>query len=101
MAELRTHLDCAQAFLDHCVLLHNDNQLTSAVAAEIKLLASELEGRVVDECVQLFGGAGYMEEYPISRMYRNARITRIFGGTSEILKEIIGRDLGLDLRKLR
>lgn len=96
MAEMRARLDCTQAFVDHCVGLHNDKRLTSELAAEAKLITTELEGRVVDECLQLFGGAGYMEEYPISRMYRNARITRIFGGTSEIMKEIIGRKLGLD-----
>jgi len=99
MAELRAQLDSIQTFLDQCVLLHNARRLSAEVAAEIKLLTSELEGRVVDECLQLFGGAGYMEEYRISRMYRDARITRIFAGTSEIMKEIIGRKLGLDHRK--
>jgi len=99
LAELRAQLDATQAFLDHCVMLHNDKALTAEVAAEIKLLTSELEGRVIDECLQLFGGAGYMEEYPICRMYRDARITRIFAGTSEIMKEIIGRKLGLDERR--
>jgi alkylation response protein AidB-like acyl-CoA dehydrogenase len=99
MAELRTQLDATQAFLDQCVMLHNRRQLSAEVAAEIKLLTSELEGRVIDECLQLFGGAGYMEEYRICRMYRDARITRIFAGTSEIMKEIIGRGLGLDERK--
>ncbi len=99
LAELRAQLDATQAFLDHCVMLHNDKALTAEVAAEVKLLTSELEGRVIDECLQLFGGAGYMEEYPICRMYRDARITRIFAGTSEIMKEIIGRKLGLDERR--
>ncbi len=98
LAELRAQLDATQAFLDQCVMLHNDRKLTAEVAAEIKLLTSELEGKVMDECVQLHGGAGYMEEYRISRMYRDARITRIFAGTSEIMKEIIGRKLGLDDR---
>jgi len=99
MAELRTQLDAVQTFLDQCVLLHNKRELSSEVAAQIKLLTSELEGRVIDECLQLFGGAGYMEEYRICRMYRDARITRIFAGTSEIMKEIIGRKLGLDERR--
>ncbi|MEQ5837289.1 acyl-CoA dehydrogenase family protein [Marinobacter sp. NFXS9] len=98
MAELRTRLDAVQTFLDQCVLLHNKRELSGEVAAQIKLLTSELEGRVIDECLQLFGGAGYMEEYRICRMYRDARITRIFAGTSEIMKEIIGRKLGLDER---
>ena len=100
MADLRTHLDAAQAFMDHCVMLHNQRLLSAELAAEIKLLTSELEGRVIDECLQLYGGAGYMEEYRICRMYRDARITRIFAGTSEIMKEIIGRGLGLDERRV-
>lgn len=99
MAELRSQLDAVQTFLDQCVLLHNKRELSGEVAAQIKLLTSELEGKVIDECLQLFGGAGYMEEYRICRMYRDARITRIFAGTSEIMKEIIGRKLGLDDRK--
>ena len=66
-----------------------------------KLVASDLEGRVLDACVQLHGGAGYMEEYRISRLYTDARITRIFAGTNEIMKEIIGRSLGLDERKMK
>lgn len=99
MAEMRTQLDSVQTFLDQCVLLHNKRELSGEVAAQIKLLTSELEGKVIDECLQLFGGAGYMEEYRICRMYRDARITRIFAGTSEIMKEIIGRKLGLDDRR--
>jgi alkylation response protein AidB-like acyl-CoA dehydrogenase len=71
------------------------------LAAESKLLSTELAGKVVDSCVQLHGGAGYMEEYRISRLYRDARVMRIFAGTSEIMKEIIGRSLGLDERKLK
>ena len=68
-------------------------------AAKAKLFTSELEGRVTDECLQLHGGAGYMDEYPISRMYANARISRIYAGSSEIMREIIARSLGLDPRK--
>lgn len=98
MAEMRAQLDSTQTYLDQCVLLHNAGRLTAEVAAQIKLLTSELEGRVLDDCVQLHGAAGYMEEYRICRMYRDARITRIFAGTSEIMKEIIGRGLGLDDR---
>jgi acyl-CoA dehydrogenase len=64
-------------------------------------MATELAGRVVDACVQLHGGAGYMDEYRISRLYTDARVMRIFAGTSEIMKEIIGRSLGLDERKLK
>ncbi|MGI4746890.1 MAG: acyl-CoA dehydrogenase family protein [Janthinobacterium lividum] len=100
LAGLRAEIDSAQTFIDQCVLLYNGNDLDAETAAEAKLIASELEGKVMDACVQLHGGAGYMEEYPISRMFTDARITRIFAGTSEIMKEIIGRGLGLDERKM-
>jgi alkylation response protein AidB-like acyl-CoA dehydrogenase len=100
MAEMRAQLDALQIFVDHCVLEHNAGRLSAATAAAAKLLASELEGRVLDECVQLHGGAGYMDEYRISRMYTDARISRIYAGSSEIMKEIISRDLGLDERNL-
>ena len=101
MAEMRTQIDSAQAFIDQCVMMLNDGTLTAEVASETKLLATELEGRVMDECVQLHGGAGYMNEYRICQMYKDARVTRIFAGTSEIMKEIIGRGLGLDERKMK
>jgi len=101
MAEMRAHLDCQQTWIDQLVVQHNAGQVDSVMASSAKLLASELEGRVMDECVQLHGGAGYMDEYRISRMYRDARISRIFAGTSEIMKEIIGRSLGLDERKMQ
>lgn len=100
MAQMRAELDMAQTFIDQCVLLLNDNALSAEDASAAKLLSSELEGRVVDQCVQFHGGAGYMEEYRISRMYTDARISRIFAGTSEIMLEIIGRGLGLDERKM-
>jgi alkylation response protein AidB-like acyl-CoA dehydrogenase len=100
MAEMRAQLDAVQIFLDHCVMEHNAGRLTVEVAAEAKLLTSELENRVMDDCVQLHGGAGYMDEYRICRMYTDARVSRIYAGTSEIMKEIIGRSLGLDDRKL-
>ncbi|MBA4172824.1 MAG: acyl-CoA dehydrogenase [Hyphomicrobium sp.] len=100
MAQMRAELDMAQTYVDQCVLLLNNKVLTAEDASAAKLLASELEGRVVDECVQLHGGAGYMDEYRISRMFTDARISRIFAGTSEIMLEIIGRGLGLDERKM-
>jgi acyl-CoA dehydrogenase len=100
LAGLRAEIDAVQTFVDQCVLLHNDSELTSEVAAEAKLLSSETEGRMVDAGVQLHGGAGYMDEYRISRMYTDARVSRIFAGSSEIMKEIIGRSLGLDERKI-
>jgi acyl-CoA dehydrogenase len=101
LAELRALLDCQQTWIDQLVLQHNAGQLSAEGAASAKLLTSELEGRVMDECVQLHGSAGYMDEYRISRMYRDARVSRIFAGTSEIMKEIIGRALGLDERKVK
>lgn len=98
MADMRTEIDVAQAFIDQCVLEHNEGKLSADDAAKAKLFASELEGRVMDACVQLHGGAGYMDEYPICRMYLNARISRIYAGTSEIMREIIARSIGLDPR---
>lgn len=100
LAGLRAEIDAIQTFIDQCVMLLNDGALAAEEAAECKLLATELEGRVVDACVQLHGGAGYMEEYRISRLYTDARVSRIFAGSSEIMKEIIGRGLGLDERKM-
>ncbi|MGG7566496.1 acyl-CoA dehydrogenase family protein [Rhodovulum sp. DZ06] len=99
MASIRTELDAAWALTDHCVREHMEGTLTPEMAAEAKLFTSEVEGRAVDECLQLHGGAGYMDEYEISRLYRDARISRIYAGTSEIMREIIGRGLGLDERK--
>ncbi|MEO0365840.1 MAG: acyl-CoA dehydrogenase family protein [Pseudomonadota bacterium] len=98
MADMRTEIDLAQVFLDRCVEEHNKGQLTAELAAQIKLYGSELEGRVMDACVQLHGGAGYMDEYKISRMYTDARISRIYAGSSEIMREIIARSIGLDPR---
>jgi acyl-CoA dehydrogenase len=99
MADMRTEIDVAQAFVDQCVLQHNDGKLSPEDAAKAKLFTSELEGRVTDECLQLHGGAGYMDEYPISRMYTAARVSRIYAGSSEIMREIIARSIGLDPRK--
>jgi alkylation response protein AidB-like acyl-CoA dehydrogenase len=100
LAEMRAQLDALQVFVDHCVLEHVADRLKSEMAAGAKLLTSELEARVLDECVQLHGGAGYMEEYRISRMYTDARVSRIYAGSSEIMKEIISRGIGLDDRKM-
>ncbi|MEO1201184.1 MAG: acyl-CoA dehydrogenase family protein [Pseudomonadota bacterium] len=99
MASMRTEIDVAQAFVDQCVMQHNEGKLSAEDAAKAKLFTSEVEMRVTDECVQLHGGAGYMDEYPISRLYTNARISRIYAGSSEIMREIIARSLGLDPRK--
>jgi alkylation response protein AidB-like acyl-CoA dehydrogenase len=95
LAEMATEVELATAFCDQAVLAHNDGQLSPADAAMAKWWATELQGRVIDRCVQLHGGYGYMLEYPIARAYADARVTRIYGGTTEIMKEIIGRSLGL------
>jgi alkylation response protein AidB-like acyl-CoA dehydrogenase len=94
-AEMLTEIEIAQAFTDRCVLALNAGTLTAEDAAMAKWWCTELQGRVVDACVQLHGGYGYMTEFPIARAYADARITRIYGGTTEIMKEIIGRSLGL------
>jgi alkylation response protein AidB-like acyl-CoA dehydrogenase len=94
-AEMITEIEIAQAFVDRCVLALNAGSLTAEEAAMAKWWCTELQGRVADSCVQLHGGYGYMTEYPIARAFTDARITRIYGGTTEIMKEIIGRSLGL------
>ncbi|MEM9060378.1 MAG: acyl-CoA dehydrogenase family protein [Pseudomonadota bacterium] len=93
MAELDTEIDMIQAYIDMCVAEHNQGRLTAEMGAKAKLAASEVEGKMVDLGVQLHGGAGYMEEYEICRMYRDARISRIYAGTSEVMKIIIGREI--------
>ena len=100
MAEMRTSLDVTQTFIDQCVMLHLSGELSANLAAEAKYYATELESRVMDDCVQLHGGAGYMSEYRISHMFTDARVSRIYAGSSEIMKEIIARSIGLDERKL-
>jgi long-chain-acyl-CoA dehydrogenase len=100
MAEMRAQIDVLQVFVDHCVTLHNQGKLTPQMAAEAKLQTSELEGKVMDECLQLHGGAGYMDEYRISRMFTDSRISRIYAGASEVMKEIVARGIGLDDRKM-
>ena len=100
MAELRSLIDVTQTFVDQLVVLHNAGELSAELAAEAKLFASEAESKVMDECVQLHGGAGYMSEYRISHMFTDARVSRIYAGSSEIMKEIIARGIGLDPRKL-
>lgn len=95
MAEMATELDIAQSFVDQCVLALNAGTLDAVDAAKAKWWTTELQGRIVDTCVQLHGGYGYMMEYGIARSFIDARISRIYGGTTEIMKEIIGRSLDL------
>jgi alkylation response protein AidB-like acyl-CoA dehydrogenase len=95
LAELDTELDVTQAYLDRCVLALNDDDLSPEDAAKAKWWATELQGRAVDRCLQLHGGYGYMQEYPIARAFVDARVGRIYGGATEVMKEIIGRSLKL------
>jgi alkylation response protein AidB-like acyl-CoA dehydrogenase len=95
LAEVATEVEVAQSFVDRCVRALNQAELTVEEAAMAKWWCTELQKRTVDRCLQLFGGYGYMTEYPIARAYADARITTIYGGTTEIMKEIIGRSLGL------
>jgi len=95
LAEIATEVEIGETFVDRCVVALNAGELTAVEAAEAKWWCTELQKRVVDRCLQLFGGYGYMLEYPIARAYADARITTIYGGTTEIMKEIIGRSLGL------
>jgi alkylation response protein AidB-like acyl-CoA dehydrogenase len=93
LAEMSTELDIAQAYADKCVLAYNDGTLTEVDAAKGKWWISELQKRVVDRCLQLHGGYGYMMEYPVARAFVDTRVQTIYAGTTEIMKEIIGRDL--------
>jgi alkylation response protein AidB-like acyl-CoA dehydrogenase len=95
LAEVATEVEVAQAFVDQCVTALNAGVLTAEEAAMAKWWCTELQKRAVDQCLQLHGGYGYMLEYPIARAYADARVTTIYGGTTEIMKEIIGRSLGL------
>ena len=95
LASCATEVAAAQAFVDSALDAHDRGELDAVDAAKLKLFCAELQGRVVDQCLQLFGGYGYMMEYPITRMYADARVTRIYGGTSEIMKTIIAKSLGL------
>jgi alkylation response protein AidB-like acyl-CoA dehydrogenase len=95
LAEVATEVDVAQAFLDRCVDRLNDGELTPADAAKAKWWSTELQGRVIDKCLQLHGGYGYMTEYAISRAYADARVTRIYGGSTEIMKGVVSKSLGL------
>ena len=96
LAEVATEVEIGQAFVDKCVVALNEGTLSAEEAAMAKWWCTELQNRAVDRCLQLFGGYGYMAEYPIARAYADARVTTIYGGTTEIMKEIISkRRLGL------
>lgn len=95
LAELVTTIDVTQAFLDHCLQAHVRGELSAVDAAKIKWWSADVQNQILDRCVQLHGGYGFMNEYRVARAWKDARITKIWAGTNEIMKELIGRDLGL------
>jgi alkylation response protein AidB-like acyl-CoA dehydrogenase len=95
LAELATEIDIAEHYTDDCVRALMAGELTTVDASKAKWWCTELQGRVMDRCLQLHGSYGYMNEFPIAKAYADARITRIYGGTTEIMKEVVGRSLGL------
>ena len=95
LAEMRTEVDIARVFTDWCIASHVRGEFGATEAAKAKWWTTDLLNRVVDRCLQLHGGYGYMREYPISRLYADARVTRIFGGTSEVMKSVISKSLAL------
>jgi alkylation response protein AidB-like acyl-CoA dehydrogenase len=95
LAEVKTEVDMAEAYVDRCVNQLNAGTLSVAEAAQAKYWCTELQKRSIDRCLQLFGGYGYMTEYPIARAYADARVTPIYGGTNEVMKTIIAKSLGI------
>ena len=95
LAELRSEVEIGRVYIDRCARALNEGELTAEDAAMAKWWCTDLQGRTVDRCLQLFGGYGYVLEYPIARAFADARVTRIYGGANEIMKEIIGRSMGL------
>ena len=95
MAELVTKLEVTQAYVDDCVEAHAERKLSAVDAAKAKWWSAEVQNEVLDACVQLYGGYGFMNEYRVARAWRDARVTKIWAGSNEIMKELIGRDLGL------
>ncbi len=93
LAELKTEVTIGRVFYNDCVARHLEGGLDASTASMAKYWLSDLQGKVVDQCLQLFGGYGYMNEYPIARMFRDARVQRIYGGTNEIMKLLIARSL--------
>jgi acyl-CoA dehydrogenase len=93
LAECKTEATVGRVFLDNCIARHVAGQLDTVTASMAKYWLTDLQGKIVDRCLQLFGGYGFMDEYPISRMYRDARVLRIYAGTNEIMKLLIARSL--------
>lgn len=95
LAELFTQIEVSEAYLDQCVVAHDKGELTPVDAAKAKWWTSQIQNDVLDHCVQLHGGYGFMNEYRVARAWRDARVSKIWAGSNEIMKELIGRDLGL------
>lgn len=95
LAECSTELQAVQLMVDNALELHDRGELTVPDAARAKLFSTEAAGRIIDKCLQLHGGYGYMREYPVAKAYLDARVQKIYGGTNEIMKDIIGRGLNL------
>ncbi|MGL5850364.1 MAG: acyl-CoA dehydrogenase family protein [Phycicoccus sp.] len=95
IAELLTSIEVAEAYVDDCIEAHAEGRLTAVDAAKAKWWSAQVQNDVLDECVQLHGGYGFMNEYRVARAWRDARVTKIWAGSNEIMKELIGRDLGL------
>jgi alkylation response protein AidB-like acyl-CoA dehydrogenase len=95
IAEMQTKLEVTQAYVDDCIEAHAEGRLSAVDAAKAKWWSAEVQNDVLDACVQLHGGYGYMNEYRVARAWRDARVTKIWAGSNEIMKELIGRDLGL------
>jgi long-chain-acyl-CoA dehydrogenase len=95
LADLVTRVEVTQAYVDQCVVAHTRGELTPIDAAKAKWWTAQVQNEVLDHCVQLHGGYGYMNEYRVARAWRDARVTKIWAGSNEIMKELIGRDLGL------
>ena len=93
LAECKTEATVARVFVNHCIEQHLAGKLDAATASMAKYWLTDLENKIIDRCLQLFGGFGYMNEYPISRMYRDSRVQRIYGGANEIMKVLIARTL--------
>ncbi|WP_182904750.1 acyl-CoA dehydrogenase family protein [Microbispora sp. H13382] len=95
LADLVTKVEVTRAYVDQCVAAHADGELTAVDAAKAKMWTADVQNQVIDACVQLYGGYGYMREYRVARAWMDARVTRIWAGSNEIMREIVGRDLGL------
>jgi long-chain-acyl-CoA dehydrogenase len=94
IAEMQTKLDAAQTYLDQCILAVNDGELSAEDAAGLKWWTSEVQWEIIDRCLQMHGGYGYINEYEVARLWRDARVQRLYGGTTEIMKDLMGRAMG-------